>query len=128
MEKLNSHEVEGRKISISKNSRKKSTFQTTADCNILKQNILFHSYTIFGNVKIDLSTDVYIGIYLILVPQARICQSKKINFVPKHLKPQKSLNLNLSLAIGWQSKGYLKDKRIPCHHCHTAQPALNLRL
>jgi hypothetical protein len=58
-----SYEVDdGRKLILSENSKNSATFQTTADCNILKQNILCLSYIFYESTIKGLSTDIYIAI------------------------------------------------------------------
>jgi hypothetical protein len=59
---ISSYEVYGRKSRLSENTKNSSTFLTTPDCNILKQNILYHSYTFYESTIKGLSIDVYIAI------------------------------------------------------------------
>ncbi len=59
---ISSYEVDGRKSILSENTENSSTFQTTADCNILKQNILYHSNTFYESTIKGLSIDLYIAI------------------------------------------------------------------
>jgi hypothetical protein len=59
---ISSFEVDGRKSILSENSKNSSTFQTTADCNILRQYILYHTYIFYESTIKGLFIDVYMAI------------------------------------------------------------------